>query len=56
VSLLATFKGWLGEKHGAVANALFLDDRVYTTINDVTIPTRNGTTQIDHVILSRYGV
>jgi restriction system protein len=56
VSLLATFKGWLGETHGAVANAVFLDDRVYTTINDVTIPTRNGTTQIDHVIVSRYGV
>lgn len=56
MSLLATFKGWLGETHGAVANAVFLDDRVYTSINDVTIPTRNGTTQIDHVIVSRYGL
>jgi hypothetical protein len=25
-------------------------------INNVTIPTPNGTTQIDHVIVSRYGV
>jgi restriction system protein len=56
MSLMAMFKGWLGETQSAVANALFLDDKIYTSINNVTIPTRNGTTQIDHVIVSRFGL
>lgn len=56
MSLVAIFKGWLGETQSAIANALFLDDKVYTSINNVTLPTRNGTTQIDHVIVSRFGL
>lgn len=56
MSLMAMFKGWLGEASTSVANTLFLDDKVYTSINNVTIPTRNGTTQIDHIIASRYGL
>ena len=56
MSLMAMFKGWLGETSTAVAHALFLDDRIYTSIHNVTIPTHHGTTQIDHVIVSRYGL
>jgi predicted RNA-binding Zn-ribbon protein involved in translation (DUF1610 family) len=29
---------------------------VYQDINNVTLPTANGTTQIDHVIVSRFGI
>ena len=56
MTLLSMFKGWLGEAQGAVAQALFLDEKIYRSINNVTIPTSNGTTQIDHVIVSRYGI
>ncbi len=28
----------------------------YQILNDLTLPARNGTTQIDHVIVSRYGI
>jgi hypothetical protein len=56
MSLLSVFKGWLGEAQGAVAHSLFLDDKIYHSINNVTIPTANGTTQIDHVIVSRFGL
>jgi predicted RNA-binding Zn-ribbon protein involved in translation (DUF1610 family) len=56
MSLRSIFKGWIGEVQGTLAKKLFLDPKVYVDINNVTIPTPNGTTQIDHVIVSRYGV
>ena len=56
MSLLSIFKGWVGEAKGAVAQALFLDKEIYTSINNVTIPAHGGTTQIDHVIVSRFGI
>lgn len=56
MSLLSVFKGWLGEAQGALAHRLFLDDKIYHPINNVTIPTANGSTQIDHVIVSRFGL
>lgn len=33
-----------------------LDDRDYTILEDLTLPTSHGTTQVDHIILSRFGV
>ena len=56
MSLRAMFKGWLGEAQGALAHLLFLDRSVYHTLNNVTLATANGTTQIDHVIVSRHGI
>ncbi len=50
------FTGWFGELKTVIANKLFLRSPDYVDINDVTIRTRRGTTQIDHVIISRYGV
>jgi len=41
---------------GTLAKKMFLDADTYIDVNNVTIPTSNGTTQIDHVIVSRYGV
>jgi restriction system protein len=35
---------------------LHLDEKVYRRLRDVVIPTSNGTTQIDHVVLSVYGI
>jgi hypothetical protein len=51
------FKGWYGEFCGNLAQSIFLDPKIYCAINDVTIPTGDGgTTQIDHVIVSQYGI
>ncbi len=33
-----------------------LDPRDFRVLNDVTLTTPRGTTQIDHVVLSRYGI
>ncbi len=56
MSLKSMFKGWVGEVQGTIAKKIFMDAAIYTDINNVTIPTANGTTQIDHVIVSRYGI
>lgn len=51
----ASFKGWAGEKR--VKNVtLQLDPDYYTIFHDVTLPTPTGTTQIDHIIVSTFGV
>lgn len=49
------FKGWIGEAMGSVAHSLYLDKLTYFEMNNVTIPAPDGTTQIDHVIVSKYG-
>ncbi len=50
------FTGWLGELKTVFAQKLFLQSSDYIDLNNVTIRARRGTTQIDHVIISRYGV
>jgi restriction system protein len=56
MSLRSIIKGWVGEVQGTLAKMIFLDPQTYVDVNNVTIPTSKGTTQIDHVIVSRYGV
>lgn len=56
MSLVSSFKGWVGEMQGSLAAKIRLDSQIYRSINNVTIPAANGTTQIDHVIVSRYGI
>ncbi len=46
----------MGELVMTAGKKLFFDAEIYLDINNVTIPTTNGTTQIDHVIVSRYGI
>ncbi len=50
------FKGITGEFIVNILGRLFLDKHVYHLIKNVTLPTENGTTQIDHIIVSIYGV
>ena len=50
------FKGITGEFIINVLARMFLDKHVYHLIKNVTLPTEDGTTQIDHIIVSRYGV
>lgn len=49
------FKGMVGEWLITLSIRLFLDKREYHLLNNVTLPLEQGTTQIDHVIVSRFG-
>jgi len=52
----AWFKGVMGEVIVNLAARLFLNKNDYHLIKNVGIPTEDGTTQIDHIIVSRFGV
>lgn len=58
VSIIKTpwFKGVMGEFVINVFAKWKLDADVYHLIKNVTLPTEDGTTQIDHIIVSVYGV
>lgn len=49
------FKGVFGE---FLVNQILsrLPESDYTLVKDVTLPTDDGTTQIDHVIVSKFGL
>lgn len=49
------FKGKVGERRVKSASSR-LDPNQHTIFHDVTLPTGDGTTQIDHVIISRQGI
>lgn len=51
-----TIKGWWGELIISITQKIFLDSDTYKPINNAIIPTSDGTTQIDHIIVSRYGI
>lgn len=52
----AWFKGVVGEFMVNLAAKWFLDSKTYHLIKNVTLPMEEGTTQIDHIIVSPYGV
>lgn len=54
--MLNTLKGWIGEKETQAAMWLKLDDHHYRRFHNLIIETKLGTTQIDHVVLSPYGL
>jgi hypothetical protein len=51
-----SFKGWHGEFRVRQALTNQLDTERYRQFHDVILPTADGTTQIDHIIVSEYGV
>jgi len=38
------------------SGTLFLPKEQYTVLHNITLPTDDGTTQIDHIVVSRFGV
>ena len=52
----AWFKGVAGEFIVNLSAKLFLDKEKYHLIKNVTLPTEDGSTQIDHIIVSEYGI
>jgi len=51
-----TVKGARGEARVTSRLEKSLSPDEYVILNDLTLPTRNGTTQIDHVVVSQFGV
>ena len=57
VSVKNRFKGWLGEKFVGAINWAMLDGKVYGQLNNITLELADGsTTQIDHLVISIYGI
>lgn len=52
----ARFKGKLGEFKVNVGVSLLLDRKVYRLVKNVTLPVGGETTQIDHLVVSPYGI
>jgi len=52
----AGFKGQVGEKKAAVRMSLSLNSKSYRRYHDIIIPSSNGTTQIDHLLISPFGL
>jgi hypothetical protein len=50
------FKGWTGELKTNLTQKLLLDSKQYHIFNNVLIQKGTISTQIDHVIVSRYGL
>jgi hypothetical protein len=53
---MSILKGWLGEKKTAFWMWLFLSKRTYKQFHSIIIPGPNGTTQIDHLVVSPFGI
>lgn len=50
------FKGWLGELAVKFSAKLYLPRDQYHAFHNVTLPTPDGTTQIDHIFVSEFGI
>ncbi|MEZ0259394.1 MAG: NERD domain-containing protein [Alphaproteobacteria bacterium] len=53
---MSVFRGWLGEAITTFTVWLLLDKKTYRRLNNVIIPSKNGTSQIDHLLVSTFGV
>ena len=49
-------KGWLGEKSSALGMWIGLDSNVYHRFHDILVPHRSATTQVDHIVASKFGI
>jgi restriction system protein len=51
-----SIKGWVGELQVNAYSWLLLDKKIYHRLSGITIELEDGTTQIDYIIVSRYGI
>lgn len=50
------FKGTVGETLVRISSRLALPSKTYHSLHNVTLPSLDGSTQIDHVVICRFGV
>jgi len=53
---MSLLRGWFGEKKTTFIMWVSLDGSIYRRFHDIIIPAKNGTTQIDHLLISPYGI
>ena len=53
---MSALRGWLGEKMTTLGMWFYLDRKIYRRFHDVIVPSSNGTTQIDHLLVSPFGL
>lgn len=51
-----TVKGAMGEARVTSRMKSALNPNEYVILNDLTLPTNGGTTQIDHIVVSQFGI
>ena len=49
-------KGWIGELKTGFNLWAGLDKKLYRRFHDIIIPSSHGTTQIDHILVSPFGI
>ncbi|MGF1584332.1 MAG: NERD domain-containing protein [Bacteroidales bacterium] len=49
-------RGWIGEKKTIFKMWLSLNAKTYRRFHNLIIPSKSGTTQIDHILVSPYGL
>ena len=49
-------KGWIGELKTGFNLWAGLDKNLYRRFHDIIIPSSHGTTQIDHILVSPFGI
>ena len=53
---MSFLKGWIGEKMAAFSMWFWLNAKIYHRFHNVILASSNGTAQLDHIIVSAYGV
>lgn len=53
---MSLFQGWLGEMKAIFYMWLSIDKKTYRKFHNLILPSVNGTTQIDHLLVSEYGL
>lgn len=53
---MSLFSGWFGEKITTFGMWLTLDSKKYRRVHNVILSSKNGTAQIDHILVSVYGI
>jgi hypothetical protein len=56
VSRSPTVIGYVGELKLRFVTNLLLDGKVYHPFHNIVLPTPDGTTQVDHILISRHGI
>ncbi len=53
---ISRLRGWFGEKKVGFRLWLTLDNKIYHRYHDLIIPAKFGTSQLDHLLVSEYGI
>ena len=56
IGSLTMWKGEAGEKMTRDELSANLDPDVYSLHHDIIVPFKNGSSQIDHIVVSRFGI